>query len=244
MSVVGYDGTLTCIFVYLRCFAVHIDRHASAMLRTLSRTSGISSKLLLRPRTLTTDSSVRPAVVGAAVSLLDGKIALLAAIRARNPEHYRSKDLLVGGSVGGHMRHSIAHFEKLMASHHPSTTAADDRIETVHYDVRERHTAVEVDAAAATAAVEALLSSVKRLHRYDMQRPVHPAFMLTGTDPGEHLFKSNMERELWFCCHHAMHHMAMAALVLRRFGGYDDILAASSLGIAPSTQLHNAVSGK
>ncbi|KAG5192636.1 hypothetical protein JKP88DRAFT_351803 [Tribonema minus] len=98
---------------------------------------------------------------------------------------------------------------------------------------RERHNDVETSIDAALAALDGLTDAVVKLDADSMKAKITPEFMLEVKGL-EHKFNSTVERELFFCVHHAVHHMAMIALILKNIGGYDDEIA--QLGRAPSTQ--------
>lgn len=54
----------------------------------------------------------------------------------------------------------------------------------------------------------------------------------------EHEFQSNLERELFFCCHHGTHHDAMIQLILRGMGERGEAAlhqAGPGIGVAAST---------
>jgi hypothetical protein len=151
---------------------------------------------------------------------------------AKAPAHYTAVDELVGASMGAHMRHSLDHYSKLIAASGGAAAAAAPPVE-VHYDNRERHTAIESDVGAAIALVDSLAAKIVQLGAAPMHSPVAANFMLEVKGL-EHRMESTLERELFFCTHHAVHHMAMIALILQRLGGYDPSLTVA--GRAPSTR--------
>ncbi|CAM9910637.1 unnamed protein product [Scytosiphon promiscuus] len=59
-----------------------------------------------------------------------------------------------------------------------------------------------------------------------------------GAGKEEFEFESNLERELFFCCHHGTHHDAMIQLILRGMGEKGELAlsqAGKGFGVAPST---------
>lgn len=125
-------------------------------------------------------------------------------------------------------------------------------VKTIRYDYRTRGGNVETDPAAAANLIASLQIALEVLPRGDAGSlklrtiAVAPAFLLGEGGRGgggkdgmktEHVFESNLERELFFCCHHGFHHDAMIRLILARIK--DDAgrvaLEDESLGVAPST---------
>lgn len=152
-----------------------------------------------------------PSCVRLSLKLLDSKKALLREIIDTNKLHYGIKDELVKGSVGGHFRHSLTHWQKLL----------DNGLDgVVHYDYRERGTALEKNPEVALKATEMVRAKVAKLKEKDMKLPVEVAFMLDPARPGDHIFNSTWERELWFCYDHSRHHAQMIEIILKGFGGY------------------------
>lgn len=118
----------------------------------------------------------------------------------------------------------------------------------IRYDHRVRGGSIETDPAEAAEVISNLQSKLQRLPRGQQgsvalrKTTVSPAFLLGEGGGGEHAFESNLERELFFCCHHGFHHDAMIRLILARMEGSSEGARAlmgggksSNLGVAPST---------
>ena len=81
------------------------------------------------------------------------------------PEHYSTKPKPYNASIGGHLRHTLDHFNALLLADREATVRYDQRRET-------RGGAVESDPDVAKAAVQTLLECLDRLeqtqelHRY------------------------------------------------------------------------------
>lgn len=146
-------------------------------------------------------------VVPAALHYLEGKKRLVDCL---SPAEYAAVDAAIGASVGGHMRHTLDHFSKCLAAARPSSdaTTSPPAPATVRYDYRVRGGSVEQDPAAASRLIDSLLEQLRALPRGPALRAVRlaPTFMLMSSPSQgrgeEHEFKSNLERELFFCCHH------------------------------------------
>lgn len=189
-------------------------------------------------------------VVSAALASLEGKKGIVECLSA---SEYAKVDEGIGASVGGHMRHTLDHFAHCLAAlpateqrGASSTGSLGHAAWKVHYDRRMRGGAVETDpreAADLIVSFQEALRALPRGHEGSLAlraTAVAPAFMLgdgAGGAGGEHEFESNLERELFFCCHHGTHHDAMIQLILKRMGGGAAERAArvKGLGVAPST---------
>ncbi|CAN0387521.1 unnamed protein product, partial [Ectocarpus sp. 12 AP-2014] len=166
-------------------------------------------------------------VVSAAMRFLQGKKRLVDCL---SPEDYARVDAAIGASVGGHLRHTLDHFSKCLQAAQQQPAPDEDAVPTtppvtIRYDHRVRGGTIETDPEAASRSISSLLQQLQSLPRADYLRAkkVAPMFMLGlgGGDNGteeEYEFESNLERELFFCCHHGIHHDAMIQLILRGMG--------------------------
>ncbi|CAM9647294.1 unnamed protein product [Pylaiella littoralis] len=124
-------------------------------------------------------------------------------------------------------------------------TTSSSSVVTIRYDQRVRGGSIEMDPAAASQFISLLLQQLRALPQGTAElraMRVAPTFMVVapGIDGGreEHEFESNLERELFFCCHHGTHHDAMIQLILRSMGEKGEIAlsqAGKGFGVAPST---------
>ncbi|CAB1101747.1 unnamed protein product [Ectocarpus sp. CCAP 1310/34] len=186
-------------------------------------------------------------VVSAAMRFLQGKKRLVDCL---SPADYARMDPATGASVGGHLRHTLDHFSKCLQAAQQQPAPDEDAVPTttpvtIRYDHRVRGGTIETDPAAASRSISSLLQQLQSLPRADYLRAkrVAPMFMLGlgGGDNGikeEYGFESNLERELFFCCHHGTHHDAMIRLILRGMGEKGENAlsqAGEGFGVAPST---------
>eukprot|EP00667_Euglena_gracilis_P017235 EG_transcript_18134 len=151
-------------------------------------------------------------------------IAVLSVVR--EADYRRVLPQPYAASIGGHTRHSIDHFSKLLFTDWSQPVRYDDR-------TRSRGGDVENDPAAARSALEAI---VQRLGDFeqggtDLHQPVTVAFM-RGSDFSEFEMRSTVEREIAFLTHHAIHHLAMIKLIAASMQYELD----EDLGLAPSTR--------
>lgn len=128
----------------------------------------------------------------------------------------------------------------------PITKSDSSSSVTIRYDQRVRGGSIETDPAAASDLISSLLQQLQALPQGNAElRAMHvvPTFMIATSDDvdggtEEHEFESNLERELFFCCHHGTHHDAMIQLILRSMGEKGEIAlsqAGKGFGVAPST---------
>lgn len=139
----------------------------------------------------------------------------------------RPETAVFNGSIGGHYRHSLEHFEALLP-------AMEGNASQVDYDARRRDLALETDRVVAIARTEALLA------RFAEPSPRPGIEVLTvrcktateGDDrPG---VTSSLERELMYAVVHAIHHYALIQVIC----GLSGVVTPPDFGIAPSTLAH------
>ncbi|CAM9826032.1 unnamed protein product, partial [Discosporangium mesarthrocarpum] len=169
--------------------------------------------------------------VDAAVSFLKDKKKVLETL---SPVNYAALDHAIGGSVGGHMHHMLDHFGRCLAVVKNCENSEDQS--EIAYDRRERGGNVETNPFEASKTVDELVGVLIELQGQDggaalRETTVAPAFLLGSSGP-EFVFESNLERELFFCCHHGFHHDAMIRLILSNQGNQS---VDEGLGLAPST---------
>lgn len=134
------------------------------------------------------------------------------------------------------------------SSSHPATSPRRPRLSgsafAIRYDHRVRGGSIETCPSAASSCISSLLQQLQELPRGPELRKEHVgATFMVALDGAraEHEFRSNLERELFFCCHHGIHHDAMIQLILRGMGEKGEAAlcrAGTGLGVAPSTLEH------
>lgn len=114
----------------------------------------------------------------------------------------------------------------------------------IRFDHRVRGGSVETCPSAASRCISSLLHQLEGLPRGpELRKEQVGATFMVALDGAreEHEFESNLERELFFCCHHGIHHDAMIQLILRGMGEKGEAAlcqAGTGLGVAPSTLEH------
>mmetsp|Transcript_1831 Transcript_1831/g.2501 ORF Transcript_1831/g.2501 Transcript_1831/m.2501 type:complete len:191 (+) Transcript_1831:153-725(+) len=166
-------------------------------------------------------------VVAAAIGVLGRSANLLSTVSA---DHFKKVCPIVGGSIGGHIRHSMAHYQKCLERMEQKHSGWDN-YSPITYDLRERGTPEETDKDAALNLINDLRNRLEQLGTEELKKPTKAAFMLSG-DGDQHVFETTLGRELAFVTHHAIHHNAMCKVIAQNMG-YTDF--AEELGVAPST---------
>ncbi|KAG2220250.1 hypothetical protein INT45_008791 [Circinella minor] len=150
----------------------------------------------------------------------------------------RPSIVMPGGTIGKHIRHVYDHFSLLLASnpelnqqqHH------EDDIWTIDFDARSRDQPMERDRREATYCFRDMQNKFKDIeNKIPLNTPVRLAATI---DPSSNIpratFNSSYDRELWYCCMHAIHHYAAIKAICIE----NNIPVTSSFGMAPSTTQH------
>mmetsp|Transcript_16663 Transcript_16663/g.27623 ORF Transcript_16663/g.27623 Transcript_16663/m.27623 type:complete len:200 (+) Transcript_16663:220-819(+) len=185
---------------------------------------------------------------GINLSILSQKLGLMEALvtthgRDSALDLYKSTCPLVKATIGQHIRHSMDHMELaiLVADTYPyGPKETNTSSPEIHYDLRVRGGTLEHDMEEATKRIVNLSDILKDLSETsssdDLTQPVQAHFMLSG-DGNEFSLPSTIHRELGFCAHHAIHHMAMIRLIAENHIGLTNLPA--DFGRAPSTVHHD-----
>lgn len=196
------------------------------------------------------------------VSILSQKLGLMESLVSKHGhtkalELYKSPCPIVGATIGQHVRHSMDHMElaALVATTNPFVS---EQIPQLHYDLRVRGGTLEHDMEEARKRILHLSDMLKQLlHPYPestlhLQNPRLPLPTEKSTANSLHLVQANfmlssdgvefgllstMERELGFCAHHAIHHMAMIRIIAVHHAQLDNL--PPDFGRAPSTVHHD-----
>ena len=152
------------------------------------------------------------------IAILNQGVALLESL---DDESYRRQlSVVFNGSIGGHMRHVIEHYQCLL-SHFGESSAG------VNYEARPRQKILETDRLSAVATLDAILMSLGLLEIRAPDSPVSYCAESSGSTP----VPSSLVRELEFLLSHSVHHYALIA-VLCRLQGFEP---PTNFGMAPST---------
>ncbi len=159
-------------------------------------------------------------LVQAVIEILQQGEILLADI---NDEAYTSKvPVAFNASIGGHYRHCLDHFRKLLEA----VTAGD-----LNYDHRERGTLVETDRFAALNETRELCQGYAKLEPDFVARTVAVTCKTSYATNGSQTVPSTIGREIMYSVAHAVHHYAL----IRVMAGIMGLKLPLGFGIAPST---------
>lgn len=135
-----------------------------------------------------------------------------------------------GATIGQHVRHTIDHYAAALAALYGRP---------IDYDHRERGTNIEGDRAAAINRLDELAGIIRAVTVQRSASVVRVRVMIDSGSGEEAEHASTLGRELAFAAHHAVHHHAMIAAIVRDFG----LDVPPGFGKAPST-LHHESSGR
>lgn len=167
------------------------------------------------------------AIVGLARDILEQKASILTSISVE--DYIRKSPTIYNASIGSHIRHSLNHFQSLMAAH----DAENDVIPSIiNYDDRVRDSDIENDVQVALSVAREINSKLDSLN---FEKPITMSFYGNKASNFQpYSVESNVARELSFVTHHAVHHLAMVTLILQELG----LGADQRIGIAMSTLKH------
>ncbi|MBI1915349.1 MAG: DinB family protein [Planctomycetes bacterium] len=163
-----------------------------------------------------------PRAVLPLVALLRQLAELLEALT--DGQYARKPVGVVSSSIGGHVRHSLDHFEALLGG--LSAGAVD-------YDRRQRGTDVEHCRKAALEAINRLEQRLLASLWVSGSQPLRLSVLLTPDGPRVEV-TTTLERELAYVLSHTTHHNALIAVMARLLG----VALPSHFGYAPSTVAH------
>lgn len=164
------------------------------------------------------EASGRPAI-GPLIALLHQLAELVGSL---TDEQYTRKPVgVVPGSIGGHVRHSLDHFNALLQGLCTGT---------VDYDQRQRGTDVECSRQAAQQAMRQCEQQLLTIQWRHGEQPLAQSVLLTSEGPAVTV-ATTLDRELAFVLSHTIHHNSLIAAMVRLLG----VSVADDFGYAPST---------
>ena len=199
-------------------------------------TSSVSVNVEARSR-----EEARQTIVASLVQILDQPLAMLRDGTVGDEQMRAESRLIPGSSLGKHLRHVHDHYRVLLDSIESSSKqkGANQQID-LDYDKRSRVVPLETSAKSALQEFESTIDRIQRIlgenQGKSSSRDVHldRPIRLSATTPIEIELGSSLGREMWFVCLHAIHHYALARVILVHELGLriDD-----SFGVAPSTMV-------
>ncbi|KAJ2778737.1 hypothetical protein H4R18_004425 [Coemansia javaensis] len=143
---------------------------------------------------------------------------------------------LPGSTIGKHVRHVLDHFSLLLAALEGADPQQTGPLGVVDYAHRERSPATESTVAGGRAAIERVIADMARVRALPL--PPGGWICVCDTLPGgaEGRYESSVDRELWFCLHHMVHHNAIIAGLMHELG----LDPPTEFAYAPSTIKHSS----
>mmetsp|Transcript_24895 Transcript_24895/g.25520 ORF Transcript_24895/g.25520 Transcript_24895/m.25520 type:complete len:191 (+) Transcript_24895:34-606(+) len=126
-------------------------------------------------------------------------------------DYIKHHQFYLGSSVGGHIRHSLDHWSKLL--NHDFTLGCDEEID---YDSRERFSEIETNRLVALDTNERLQHSLSSaLQTRDPNMLVKVMFIGDSKSGVKYSVNSTFGRELSFIAHHSTHHLSTIKLLMQ-----------------------------
>eukprot|EP00984_Skeletonema_dohrnii_P006089 scaffold2164_cov68-Skeletonema_dohrnii-CCMP3373.AAC.1 len=198
------------------------------------------------------------AVIKSNLAILSQKIALLDLLVSKHgatkaSDAFQKTCPIVGASIGQHYRHSMDHVElaALVASSAQDASMQQQQLGDLHYDLRVRGGTLEKDLVESRKRLSDVSDVLKSLNAtiddentaITTATPVTVYFNLAADDAKEIGLPSTVERELGFCAHHAIHHLAMVRIICLQTVGLNEADLPEGFGRAPSTILFDKKQG-
>ncbi|NJN05106.1 MAG: DinB family protein [Rhodobacteraceae bacterium] len=131
------------------------------------------------------------------------------------------------GTIGGHYRHCLDHFQSLLDG------ASDGEVD---YDHRARDPRVERDRAFAFERTRQLRRQLEALDPATLVRPVVAHCEVSYNSDDTSVTNSTFARELVYSITHAIHHFALIGVLANLMGAR----LPAKFGVAPSTVKHRS----
>jgi len=160
--------------------------------------------------------------------------------------YYESK-FISSSTIGKHVRHLYDHFRLLLESkqlktkreasgncHYYEEQKEEDNsgFWTVNYDDRQKNIPTEILRQAAIKQLEKLQDTILNDCTFiSLNTPLQIDATVDSEMSDPVPLQSTYGRELWFCCHHALHHFALIRVICAE----QNIVVPEDFGVAPST---------
>lgn len=178
----------------------------------------ISMKSLTRR--FTTNSSQFHLLQQFALNILNQKSEILSWV---SNEQYVMTHQSMQATIGGHLRHSLDHYQILLSGIEKETI--------IDYDERKRYGEVETNRDHAHRVTNDLRTKLMTLTNDQINKSIKVSFIANPPTGEKILIPSTIERELAFVSHHSIHHLATIRLMLEQL----EINNLGDIGIANST---------
>ncbi|UZJ54444.1 hypothetical protein CBS101457_003764 [Exobasidium rhododendri] len=183
----------------------------------------------------------RDVIISSLIQILEQPLAMLRDGTVGDEQMSAESHLIPGSSFGKHLRHVHDHYRVLLDAVDSSASSIHGEALPLDYDKRVRAPPLERSAKRALKEFEDTQKRIKSLFgdealpiSHSWERSLDRKVLLTATTPEELEVGSTLGREMWFVCLHAIHHFALARVILvheLRLSIEDEF------GVAPSTLL-------
>ncbi len=203
---------------------------------------------------ITTKRNILRSLIKANNGILKQKLSLLDILTAKYGPKETTKLFtktcpIIHASIGQHYRHSMDHIElaALTASTYKNDYGdimdGDNAPLTLRYDLRVRGGTLEKDVNETRKRINSVMDVFNDMKKAKPNNSdvvnnvkVNAAFMLSSDASDDEMeLESTIERELGFCAHHAIHHMAMVKVIATQTLGVREDELPLDFGKAPST---------
>lgn len=213
-----------------------ITHHAQTQMERNTSEAGPSSAPINLE--VTSREEARQTIVASLVQILEQPLAMLRDGTVGDQQMRAESRLIPGSTLGKHLRHVHDHYRVLLDSIESSNRKSGDEAIDLDYDKRTRVVPLETSAKSALQEFESTIERIQRIFNpkqgqegsWDVHLDKH--VRLSATTPAEIELSSSLGRELWFVCLHAIHHYALARVILVHELG---LQIKDSFGVAPST---------
>ena len=177
-------------------------------------------------------------IVSCTAQILNQAIEILRSGAIDDASYTFESRVIAGSTPGKHFRHVLDHLRILLDSIEAWQTRSGASVLRVDYDSRmsSKVPHIETSASASLREFERTCSRLYRVFDGSKGELYTQPLRLCATTPFVVEMDSTVGRELWFCGLHAIHHYALARVMLvkeRGLVGIDD-----QFGVAPSTLVH------
>lgn len=188
-------------------------------------------------RTASTWQEAEENIVSCTAQILNQAIEILRSGAIDDASYTFSSRVIAGSTPGKHFRHVLDHLRILLDSIEAWQTRASGVLR-VDYDSRisSKVAHIETSAAASLREFERTNSRLHRIFEASKGELYTQPLRLCATTPFVVEMDSTVGRELWFCGLHAIHHYALARVMLVQERGLEGI--DEQFGVAPSTLVH------
>lgn len=186
------------------------------------------------------DKEAEESVISCTAQIMSQAISILRLPSVTDSSYTYESQIISGSTPGKHFRHVLDHLRILVDAidswqHSPSSSS---KVLRVDYDSRiaSKLPHIETSPSSSLREFERTISRLYLIFEGSHGKLYSQPLRLCATTPFVVEMDSTVGRELWFCGLHAIHHYALARVILVKELGLEGI--DGSFGVAPSTLVH------